>query len=87
LKRSGPAFRAAQLEFAMEENTFWLRIWQTVAAALVALAMTVAGCSSYRSSTIERMVNGGADPIKSSCAVNSGGDVGIVVLCMAAAGK
>lgn len=71
----------------MEENTFWLRVWQTVAAALATVVLTIAGCSSYRTAAIERMVQGGADPIKASCAISGTGDVGQVAICLAAAGK
>lgn len=58
----------------MEENTFWLRIWQTAAAALVGLVLTFAGCTSIQNATIERMVKQGTDPLRAACAVRGEGD-------------
>lgn len=55
----------------MEENTYWLRLFQTIAAAICILALTVAGCTARNRTALERMVAGGADPMRAACAIGS----------------
>lgn len=57
----------------MEENTFWLRLWQSGAVALVLIVLTFAGCQARQSTAIERLVKDGADPIKAACAIQGSG--------------
>jgi hypothetical protein len=53
----------------MEENTFWIAIWRTVAATLVGLALTTAGCTANRDRIIQEMTQQGAHPMDARCAV------------------
>lgn len=57
----------------MEENTFWLRLWQSLSVALVLVVLTVAGCNARQVTAIEKLVNGGADPVKAACAIQGSG--------------
>ena len=59
----------------MEENTFWLRLWQSVSVALVLVVLTIAGCNARQATAIERLVKDGADPIKAACAIQGSGSV------------
>lgn len=53
----------------MEENIFWLRIWQTAAVAIVGVVLTMSGCVARQNTAVERLVKGGADPQEASCAI------------------
>lgn len=57
----------------MEENAFWLRLWQSGAVALVLIVLTVAGCNARQVTAIERLVKDGADPVKAACAIQGSG--------------
>lgn len=56
----------------MEENTFWLRLWQSVVAGICVLVATLAGCTSYKVSQAAELIQKGADPIKVGCALDVG---------------
>lgn len=32
----------------MDDNTYWLRLWQTVAGVVVLFTICIAGCDSYQ---------------------------------------
>ena len=53
----------------MDEDTFWLRLWQTIAATVVALVLSAAGCTAYESNLIANAIAGGADPIDARCGI------------------
>ena len=53
----------------MDEGEFWVKVWKIVAATVVALVVTFAGCTSHQVSTIERMTAAGANPLDAKCAV------------------
>ena len=53
----------------MDENFFWLRLWQSVAVAFVIVVLAMAGCSMPQATAIERLVADGSDPQKASCAI------------------
>lgn len=56
----------------MDENKFWLRIWQSVIAGVCVLVATMAGCSSYKTSQAADLIRGGVDPLKVGCALEVG---------------
>lgn len=53
----------------MEENIFWLRIWQTAAVVIVGVALTISGCVARQNTAVERLVKGGVDAQEASCAI------------------
>lgn len=61
----------------MEENKFWLRIWQTAAVTLCVFTLTVAGCVSNERAVLARMVKNGADPMRAACAIGADARSGI----------
>lgn len=52
------------------ENIFWLNIWRTVGAVVTVGILTFSGCDTYRTKTIAKMVEGGANPIAARCAID-----------------
>lgn len=54
----------------MDENQYWARIWTLVAASFCILTLTVGVCTLYQQHKIAELVAGGADPIKSQCAID-----------------
>lgn len=56
------------------ENTFWLRIWQTITAGVVCLASVIGGCTAHSNYLTTQAIEKGADPIAVSCALSSGPD-------------
>jgi hypothetical protein len=55
----------------MEENTFWIRVWQMVAAVLATLILTAGGCTAYEARLISKAVEGGLHPIDARCGIGS----------------
>lgn len=64
-----------------QEQTFWLRIWQTISALAATGILTVGGCTVYETSKVAEMVAGGADPIAARCAIGAGGSVTGPLVC------
>ena len=53
---------------SLEENTFWLRIWQTLCALIVAVIAIGAGCTAHNNARIAEAISKGSDPIEANCA-------------------
>lgn len=53
----------------MEESTFWLRLWQSIIAGVVLIALCIGGCSSYQATKISEAIASGVDPISAGCAI------------------
>lgn len=53
----------------MDENTFWIRIWQTIALVTVAFIATVGGCTAYESKRVADAIEHGANPIDAACGI------------------
>lgn len=58
----------------MEENTFWLAIWRTVAAAIFGIVAAVAGCSTVADYQVKELVISGVNPIAARCAIWGSGE-------------
>ena len=65
----------------MEENNFWVAVWRTVGATLVAIVAVIGGCSLYKTSAIKEMVLNGANPIDAACSVGAQNSTGMTVTC------
>lgn len=56
-----------------DEYRFWVRIWQTITAGVVALAAVIGGCVGHTDYRISEAIKAGADPIAANCALSSSG--------------
>lgn len=65
----------------MEKNDFWVAVWRTAGATLVAIVAVIGGCSSYKTSAIKEMVSNGANPIDAACSVGAQDSAGMTVTC------
>jgi hypothetical protein len=65
-----------------DDSKFWLRIWQTITAGIVALAAVIGSCTMHSNYLTTQAIEKGSDPIKVSCALSSGPDR---VICTLAA--
>lgn len=53
----------------MEDNEFWLKLWQTVIlGAVLAFAVGVASCQMTREK-VTRAIEAGADPVAAACSL------------------
>ena len=64
----------------MNQNEFWLRLWQSVIAGLCVLALTIGSCGIYTASRISKAIANGADPISARCAFSDTGRSPVCVL-------
>ena len=64
----------------MKDNTFWLRIFQTIAGFLAVIVMSIGGCTAYESKRIADAIAGGADPIDARCGI-SGTSISGTTIC------
>ena len=64
---------------SMEENLY--RIWKLVAITTCINVLSMSGCTMHQSFVIQQMVAGGADPMRSACAIsdNSNHDKCLIV--------
>jgi hypothetical protein len=53
----------------MEENKFWLRLWQTVAVVAAIGILTIGGCTAYESKRVADAIAKGAQPIDARCGI------------------
>jgi hypothetical protein len=53
----------------MDENTFWLRLWQSCLAVVAVFVLTVGGCDSYATKRIADAIDKGASPMDVRCAI------------------
>ena len=53
----------------MDENTFWSRVWMSIAVLIAVVIVTVGGCTAYESARIADAVERGADPIDARCGI------------------
>ena len=51
------------------DNRFWLSIWMTLGAVVVAIAVTIAMYYQHKNTIVYKMVQEGTHPIAASCAV------------------
>lgn len=68
----------------MDENKFWLRIWQTVGIVLCVTVVSIAGCTAHTDYRMNEMVHNGANPIDASCALSLNAST---IVCAVRAGK
>jgi hypothetical protein len=69
----------------MDDNKFWASVWRSVAIVLsVFFVCSFASCS-YTDYQTAKLIKGGADPIKTLCAMKPGSATDS--LCLAAALK
>ena len=52
-----------------DEETFWLKLWQTVAWAIVVFAIAMASSCQVSNYRIAKMVEDGVDPVAARCAI------------------
>jgi hypothetical protein len=71
----------------MDENVFWLRLWSTVAAAIVTIAAIVGLVSVRHSDIIANMVEKGASPIEARCAIINGASQDMMCVAYIASNK
>jgi hypothetical protein len=72
-------------EQPMDENTFWLRIWQTVALVAAVGIVTVGGCTAYESKRVADAVAAGKDPIDARCGIAGTTNSGTAICSIRAA--
>jgi hypothetical protein len=66
----------------MDEGTFWLQIWRTVAGAVAAVALVIGGCTAYESKRIADAIEAGKDPIDARCGIaGAAGSDSMRVIC------
>lgn len=58
----------------MDEGEFWIALWRTVAAAVIAVVLITAGCSVHKQRVLEAMVEKGANPIDAKCSLSGSED-------------
>ena len=63
----------------MNENEFWIAVWRSAFGCLALIALTIAGCSTYQTKTIERMTQNGVDAIDAKCAVTGDDGRGLCI--------
>lgn len=68
-----------------QEQTFWLRIWQTIAVLCGVVVLTMTGCTSYESKLVADAISAGANPIDARCGI--GGMTNQSTLCAMRASK
>lgn len=54
----------------MDENVFWLRLWQTVGATIVCVVLSAGGCTAHTDYRIATAIEAGADPLAARCALS-----------------
>lgn len=69
----------------MDDNKFWLRIWQTVAVAIVLVAAGPSACTAYESKRIADAIEAGADPIDARCGIAGTANAGSTICTLRAA--
>jgi hypothetical protein len=76
-------------EQPMDENKFWLRIWQLLAGLAAVGILTTGGCVAYESKLVSDAMTSGKDPIAARCAISgTSTGYGQAALCtLKAAGK
>lgn len=87
MRRQGRSPNNQLKENIMEENEFWIAIWRVVGGCICAIALTVAGCSSYRTSKVAEAIASGADPIRARCGLINDGGAAEAAICGAVAAK
>lgn len=55
------------------DEKFWVCVWSLAASVVIALIVACTLSSINTSKVIERLVAGGADPMKVSCALDNSG--------------
>ncbi len=52
-----------------DDQKFWVNVWKIVAVCFCVLTLTIGGCYANQVRIISEMVEKGADPLKSECAI------------------
>lgn len=55
----------------MEENVFWLRLWQSLFIAVMVVALGIGGCTMHQNSKVMKAIESGVSPERARIAFSS----------------